>query len=279
MSELLLAFAAGLVIASLTTPVGISGAVFLLPIQLQVLSVASPQVTPTNLLYNIVSAPGSLWKFHRRGAFAGAGALTVRLLTGTVPGVLIGAALRVFLAPGDEVARLLAVALLAPIGVSLLRSRRVPAAPATQHSTDSPAGTAAAARSRPGIAGWICRYQRTAAFVVGIVGGVYGIGGGSILSPLLVAGGLAVGLVAPAALATTYITSVVGAAAFTAFAPFSENVVSPAWGIGIACGLGGLIGGYLGVMLQPRVPERGLRAGLGVAALAISAVYVVQLLA
>lgn len=271
MPELLIAFAAGLVIATLTTPVGISGAVFLLPVQLQVLSVASPQVTPTNLLYNIVSAPGALWKFHRRRAFAGAGALTVRLLTGTVPGVLIGAALRVFLAPGEDVARLLAVVLLAPIGVSLLRARRA--------VSDLDPALAADARSlRGGLLAAISRHQRSAAFVVGIVGGVYGIGGGSILSPLLVAGGLAVGRVAPAALATTWITSVVGAAAFTVLAPFSENVVSPAWGIGVACGLGGLIGGYLGVLLQPRIPERGLRTGLGVAALAISVVYVVQFL-
>ncbi|HMT49648.1 TSUP family transporter [Dietzia sp. UBA5065] len=261
MTGLLVAFTAGLVIATLTTPVGISGAVFLLPVQLQFLSVSSPQVTPTNLLFNIVSAPGALWKFHRRRAFSDSAALTVRLLAGTVPGVLLGAAVRVFLAPGEDVARLLAVALLAPIGYGLVRPRR--------------AGDAAG----PGrVSRWVTAHQRTAAFVVGAFGGVYGIGGGSILSPLLVAGGLTVGLVAPAALATTWITSVVGAAAFTALAPLSAGTVSPAWGIGLACGLGGLIGGYLGVMLQPRIPERGLRAGLGAAALAVSALYAAQLL-
>ncbi|MBB1028683.1 sulfite exporter TauE/SafE family protein, partial [Dietzia sp. DQ11-38-2] len=104
-----------------------------------------------------------------------------------------------------------------------------------------------------------------------------GIGGGSILSPLLVAGGLAVGVVAPAALATTWITSVVGAVVFTVLARFSTDPVAPAWGVGIVCGLGGLIGGYLGVLLQPRIPELGLRTGLGVAALAVSGVYVAQL--
>ncbi|MFN3599983.1 MAG: TSUP family transporter [Dietzia sp.] len=261
MTDLLVAFAAGLVIATLTTPVGISGAVFLLPVQLQLLSVSSPQVTPTNLLYNIVSAPGALWKFHRRRSFVGSADLTVRLLTGTVPGVLLGAGVRVFLAPGEDVARLLAVALLAPIGYSLLRPRR-------------PGGGAGGAGPR---AAGVSRDPRTAAFVVGVVGGVYGIGGGSILSPLLVAGGLTVGLVAPAALATTWITSVVGATAFTVLARFSTDTVSPAWGIGLACGLGGLLGGYLGVALQPRIPERGLRTGLGVAALAVSGLYVAQL--
>ena len=48
----------GLVIATLTTPVGVSGAVFLLPVQFSVLGVPSPAVTPTNLLFNVVAGPG-----------------------------------------------------------------------------------------------------------------------------------------------------------------------------------------------------------------------------
>lgn len=263
MTELLIAFSAGLLIATLTTPVGVSGAVFLLPIQLQLLSVASPQVTPTNLLYNIVSAPGALWKFHQRRAFTGAAGLTIRLLTGTIPGVLLGAGVRVFLAPGEDIARLLAIILLTPIGLSLLHQHR---------RAGAGGGAGRVARA-------ISRHQRTAAFVVGVVGGIYGIGGGSLLSPLLAAGGLAVGIVAPAALATTWITSVIGAGAFTVLAQFSSESVSPAWGIGIACGLGGLIGGYLGARIQPDIPERALQTGLGLAALAVSALYAIQLLA
>ena len=42
-----LAFVAGAALATLTAPVGVSGAVFLLPVQLDVLGVPSPQVTPT----------------------------------------------------------------------------------------------------------------------------------------------------------------------------------------------------------------------------------------
>jgi uncharacterized protein len=40
------------VLALVTTPAGVSGAVLLLPIQLSVLNVPSPAVTPTNLLFN-----------------------------------------------------------------------------------------------------------------------------------------------------------------------------------------------------------------------------------
>ena len=54
---------AGFVLATLTTPVGVSGAVFLLPVQLSILGVPSPQITPTNLLYNVISGPGGLLRF------------------------------------------------------------------------------------------------------------------------------------------------------------------------------------------------------------------------
>ena len=53
----LLSFCGGVGVAVLTVPVGVSGAVFLLPIQLTVLDVPSPAVTPTNLLFNIVAIP------------------------------------------------------------------------------------------------------------------------------------------------------------------------------------------------------------------------------
>jgi uncharacterized protein len=58
---------AGLVIAMFTAPVGVSGAVFLLPVQLSVLHVPNPAVTPTNLLYNIVAAPGALLRYSLQG--------------------------------------------------------------------------------------------------------------------------------------------------------------------------------------------------------------------
>ena len=52
------ALAAAYLIAVVTTPAGISGAVLLLPFQVTVLGTPSPSVTPTNLLYNVVATPG-----------------------------------------------------------------------------------------------------------------------------------------------------------------------------------------------------------------------------
>jgi uncharacterized protein len=91
-------FAAGLLIATVTTPVGVSGAVFLLPVQLSLLHVPSPAVTPTNLLFNVVAGPGALLRHAREGRLRGQ--LLHRLIRGTVPGVVAGALARVFFLPG-----------------------------------------------------------------------------------------------------------------------------------------------------------------------------------
>jgi uncharacterized membrane protein YfcA len=97
--------ALGLVIAMVTAPVGVSGAVFLLPAQLSLLNVPSPAVTPTNMLFNVVAVPGALARYGWRDAISSR--LARQLLVGTVPGVVIGAVVRVFVVPGGAVFRVL----------------------------------------------------------------------------------------------------------------------------------------------------------------------------
>ncbi|GAA4705384.1 sulfite exporter TauE/SafE family protein [Pseudonocardia yuanmonensis] len=251
--QALLAFGAGLVVAVVTTPVGVSGAVFLLPVQLDLLRVPSPAVTPTNLLYNVVATPGALLRHHRTGALGGP--LTRRLVAGTLPGVVAGTLLRVFLAPGDRVFRVLAAALLLAVGIWLCLRGRARPAPARE------------------LRGWVLTGLGA---VVGIVGGVYGIGGGSLLGPILVGAGMSVAAVAPAALSATFVTSVAGVTTYGLVSLVVEGPVSPDWVIGLCCGAGGLLGGYLGARLQPHVPEAALRALLGVLAIGLAVTYLVQ---
>ncbi|MFC4946181.1 TSUP family transporter [Pseudonocardia sp. GCM10023141] len=116
---IVLGFTAGLSLAVLTAPVGISGAVFLLPIQLDVLHVPSPAVTPTNLLFNVVATPGALLRYRRQGQLGGP--LARQLVAATLPGVVIGAIIRVYVLPGEAVFRLVAAAVLLPLGVWLWR--------------------------------------------------------------------------------------------------------------------------------------------------------------
>jgi uncharacterized membrane protein YfcA len=54
----LLGAALAFLISTVTAPVGISGAVFLVPVQASLLHTPSPSITPTNLLYNVLATPG-----------------------------------------------------------------------------------------------------------------------------------------------------------------------------------------------------------------------------
>ncbi|MFJ7416540.1 sulfite exporter TauE/SafE family protein [Streptomyces sp. NPDC098077] len=253
----LLGFTAGLLISVVTAPAGVSGAVFLLPVQVSVLGVPSPAVTPTNLLYNVVAGPGALLRYWRAGQLGGP--LTRLLIAGTVPGVIVGAVIRVFAVPGPQVFRLLIAVLLLPLGLWLwLRSVR----PAPPRARDLPS---------PGA-------TRALALAVGVAGGIYRIGGGSLLSPVLVGRGAPVATVAPAALASTFVTSVVGAATYALLSLAASGEVAPDWLLGFSCGAGGLLGGYLGARFQPRLPEIALRLLLGTLAAGIGALYAVQAL-
>lgn len=84
--------------------------------------------------------------------------------------------------------------------------------------------------------------------------------------------------VAPAALAATFATSVVGATAFALLSLTGNGDIAPDWYLGLACGVGGLIGGYRGARLQPRMPETALRLLLGVLAAAVGAFYAARAL-
>jgi uncharacterized protein len=246
--------ALGLVIAMVTTPVGVSGAVFLLPAQLSLLNVPSPAVTPTNLLFNVVAVPGALVRYRRQNAARSP--LARQLLVGTIPGVVVGAVIRVFVVPGGTVFRVLIAVFLLPLGIWLL-AKPTPTKQASYR---------------------LIGHRSTSAFALGagLIGGIYGIGGGSLLAPVLVAGGYAIEEVAPAALLSTFVTSCVGAMAYVVLDLIGQANAAPHWAIGIACGSGGLVGGYLGAGLQGRVPRTALRRALGAVAAALALVYLVQ---
>ena len=250
------ALAAGFVIAMATSPVGVSGAVFLLPVNLSVFDVPNPAVTPTNFLYNVIATPGSLLRYARAGRLGGP--LTRLLVAGTLPGVVVGAVLRVFVVPGPSAFRLVVAAVLAPLGAWLVASAVSGRAHRRRDLSARSLGALAAG--------------------VGLVGGVYGIGGGSILAPLLVGRGRPVAEVAPAALASTFATSVVGALTYASISVFENGDIAPDWPVGLLAGVGGLCGGYVGARLQPVVPERALRTLLGALAVGVAALYLGQAL-
>jgi uncharacterized protein len=111
------------------------------------------------------------------------------------------------------------------------------------------------------------------AVVVGCVGGIYGIGGGSILAPILIGTGRPPREVAPAALASTFVTSVAGVVTFLVLSAHDHGSVAPDWPTGIALGVGGLAGAYTGARIQRRLPDVLIRRVMGVLVVAIGARY------
>jgi uncharacterized protein len=248
------AFAAAYAIAVLATPAGVSGAVLLLPFQVSVLGTPSPSVTPTNLLYNVVATPGALYRFWRQGQTGGSLALV--LTAGTLPGVVAGSVIRVELLPGPRVFDRVVGTVLVPLGIWLALTR-----PA--RSDDS--GDQVRVIPVPVLI--------FLAATVGCVGGVYGIGGGSILAPLLIGSGRRPSEIAPAALASTFVTSVAGVITFTILSVHQHGSVAPDWPTGAALGAGGLAGAYTGARIQSRLPDALIRRLIGILVIAIGARY------
>ena len=250
----IIAVAAAYLIAALATPAGISGAILLLPFQVSVLGTPSPSVTPTNLLYNVIATPGALYRYWRQGQTGGR--LALLLTAGTVPGVITGSVIRVELLPGPRVFDLVVAAVLVPLGIWLAVTR-----PAPRDNSARPA------RPIPG------PVLAALAAAVGCVGGIYGIGGGSILAPILISTGRRPSQVAPAALASTLVTSVAGVITFAILSIHQPGSVAPDWDTGIALGIGGLAGAYTGARLQPHLPDALIRRLVGILVITIGARY------
>lgn len=252
LDDALLGAALALLLAAISTPVGVSGAVFLVPVQVSILHTPNPAVTPTNLLYNLIAIPGALARFHRQGRLGGP--LLRLLVLGTLPGVVVGAVIRVEWLSGPEAFLGVIAAVLIPLGAWLLIGQPSPTRPAERGHH---------------------RLILILALAVGTVGGIYGIGGGSILGPILVGLGFTVVDVAPAALAATFLTSLAGVGTYALLSINAGGDIAPDWLVGIALGVGGLAGSYLGASLQQRVPEVALRRGLGLLAFGLGVRYAI----
>lgn len=248
----------GFLIASVTTPAGVSGAFLLLPFQFSVLDFTSPGVTPTNLLYNVFSTPGAIAGYRRQGSFDWA--LVRSIAAGAAPGVVAGSILRitVFEDPGDF--KVFVGVVLAFLGANLVVQaivrRRQDARPREFHRA------------------WISVLGAGA----GLIGGVYGISGGSIIAPVL-AGvfRLPVKRVAPAALVATLMTSIAGVVSFEVLdrlATSSDPGRRPDWLLALLFGVGGAAGGVLGARVNARLPETGLRVLLGALAVVLAVTYI-----
>ncbi len=297
-----------LVISFFTSMGGISGAFLLLPFQMSILNYTAPSVSGTNHVYNIVAIPSGVYRYIKEGRMAWP--LTWVVIAGTLPGVFIGYYLRVLYLPDPKTFKLFVGCVLLYIGVRLVKELVFPnkaqsaAAKSLEEKFRARAAEMKKERHSKLAAGipaeavvrtigvslrkveyefWGERFSFNTvgmfllAFIVGIIGGAYGIGGGAIIAPFCVAFfHLPVYTIAGATLMGTFITSVAGALFFTVI-PASHGVSPlPDWPLGILFGLGGFIGMYLGAKTQKYMPQKFIKTVVTIAIVFLAVKYILQ---
>jgi uncharacterized protein len=261
---------AAFVVSFFSSMVGISGAFLLMPFQMSVLGYAGPSASATNLVFNLYATPGGVWRYGREGRMFWP--LARLIIIGTLPGVVVGFYLRVLYLPDAARFKLFVGAVLLLLSLRLLMEF-APWAKRIQPVAASGDMGLRLLQARHGrvafsFAGQEHDFNRRAmlvlAFVVGIIGGTYGIGGGAIIAPFCIAVfELPVYVVAGAALAGTFTTSVVGVLVYSLLPLPGGGHAAPDWMLGTLFGLGGLAGMYLGAAAQRHIPQRVLKLGLG----------------
>jgi len=266
-------------ISFFTSMGGVSGAFILLPFQVSVLHFTSPAVSATNHLFNIVAIPSGVYRYIKEGRMVWP--LTWAVIIGTLPGVLVGTLLRIKYLPDPVSFKRFAALVLLYIGIRLIRDiikgSPLPAGkiprnrlPETTRVLDQNFSLRHISFSFKGETFQLSTAPVMAlSLVVGIIGGVYGIGGGAIIAPFFVSFfGLPVYTVAGAALMGTLITSVAGVSFFQVIAPLYPHLaIAPDWQLGLLFGLGGAAGMYCGARLQRLVPATIIKSILAFAVL------------
>jgi uncharacterized membrane protein YfcA len=298
-----------LVVSAFTSLAGVSGAFILLPFQMSVLGFTSPAVSSTNFVYNIVAIPSGVYRYFKEGRMAWP--LTWVVIAGTLPGVFIGYYIRTSAALSDPRAfKLFVGTVLLYIGSRLLYEimGKAQANKVKLNGLDKKFAEQARlikeqqrSRSAAGLPPeavvktitfnlktieyefWGDRFRFSVpamfllAFVVGVIGGTYGIGGGAIIAPFCVAVfHLPIYTVAGAALLGTFLTSIVGVVFYSVLPAAGGASTSPDWALGFLFGVGGFAGMYIGASLQKYVPQQLIKLLLGVMITALALRYITQ---
>ncbi len=250
---------AGAVVAFFSSMVGISGAFLLIPFQISVLGFTSPAASASNLVYNLVAIPGAAWRYQREGRLWWRLAWVITL--GGIPGTGLGAWLRIHYLADRAAFQLFVSLILSYLGLRLLADLLKQTVPG--EGADHPAD-------------FSIPLMATFSFLVGILGTIYGIGGGSFMVPLCVTVfRLPIHIVAGATLTATLLTSVAALLAYLVLPVPIWVTAQPDWLLGLLFGLGGFIGGLLGARCQRYIPQKILKSLLAALLLGLAVRYLV----
>lgn len=261
---------------------GVSGAFLLLPFQVSYLGFTTPSVSATNHLFNITAIPGGVYRYIREGRMAWP--LTWAVVLGTLPGVLIGTIIRArFLLDPTFFKRFIGIILLY-IGGRLLANSRTKNKKEKKCSPSPPDNRITEPWLNLKNLGYTFQGKKykvstlqtmLLSLIVGLIGGIYGIGGGALMAPFFISVfGLPVYTVAGATLMGTLVTSLAGVILFQILSfYFPETAIAPDWLLGALFGAGGFAGMYCGARLQPYISARLLQTLLAGSILFIALRY------
>jgi len=270
------------VISFFSSMAGITGAFLILPFQMSILGFTSPSVSATNFLYNVVGTPGGILRYIREGRMVWPLALAITV--GTLPGVIAGYYIRVRFLPDPKGFKLFVGVILFYIGMRVVQKiLKKTGQEAAETAADFAVSNVTYSFTRMSFDFRSRRVEFSLsaivilALAVGVIGGIYGIGGGAIIAPFCVAFlNIPVHTVAGAAIFGTFVTSVLGVAVYSIIPFYNGQPAPPDWLLGFLFGLGGLFGMYLGASCQRYVPERIIQGILAFIIFGVSARYILQ---
>lgn len=268
-------------ISSLTSAGGVTGAFILLPFAVSVLGYTSPGVSPTNMLFNVVAIPGGVLRYHKERRMLWSMAWATAL--GTFPGLVIGPIIRLKYLPDPTAFKLFVGCVLLYLAARLIRdllrrTRKNTASNGNREISNQTLGLRMFSYDYEGQTYNVTTWQIILiSFIVGVISGIYGLGGGAILSPYFVAiYQLPVHSIAGAMLLGTFMSSVIGVIMYMVVSPFFTHgtMIMPDWWLGLSFGVGGMFGVYVGARLQRFVPPKVIKAILVAALLFVSTRYI-----
>ncbi len=267
-------------ISFFTSMAGVSGAFLLLPFQVSILGFTSPSVSATNFLYNIIGCPGGIWRFVKEERMLWPLAWLISLTT--LPGILIGYYFRVRFFPDPSLFKLFVGCVLLYLGSRLLHTALAHPKPTANQGgghfaiTDihlSPTKLTYTFHDKT----FQVAHGPLAAycFFIGIIGGIYGIGGGALIVPFCVSVlGLPIYTVAGATLFGTFIASISGVLFYSFVALGQGQTFPPHWLAGALLGLGGLLGMNTGALVQKHMPEKTIKIVLALIIFGVALKYI-----
>lgn len=255
---------ASFIVSFFMSMLGLSGAFLLIPFEVSFLGYTNPSVSATTQLYNVISNPVGALQYAREHRMLWP--LAWIIIIGGIPGVLIGALIRINYLSDSQSFKMFVASVLLIIGAKLIQSLLLSYFSKNKSTDVSSTTNHIITVTQKSIRRITYSYNENfysfsvikmffVSLLVGIIGGIYGIGGSAIVVPFLVSFfKLPIHTIAGASLMGSGLTSIASVLFYSLLALLYPSLsVAPDLLMALLFGVGGIIGMYLGAHCQKYV--------------------------